>query len=67
MRLDAADIVQGCDFCVQQSPYWGRNERRFVDRIGAVSAGLDLFRCPRCATYYIYGIDVGTTAFRESG
>lgn len=46
---------QGCDYCAQQGRYWWREEWRYVDLIGSASAGLQVGRCPKCGTYYIFG------------
>lgn len=46
---------QGCAYCREQSDYWGSGEWRFVKRIGAVSRYLEMGRCPKCGTYYVFG------------
>ena len=51
---DGAESL-GCDYCAQQGQYWWREEWRYVDRIGSASAGLQVGRCPKCGTYYVFG------------
>jgi len=60
---DAAESL-GCDYCRKQSPYWERNEWRYVELIGSASAHLQVGRCPKCGMYYMYGAEtVGRPAF----
>lgn len=47
----------GCDYCKKQSAYWIRNEWRYVELIGPASAHLEVGRCPKCGTHYIYGAE----------